>query len=139
MLNVIKPGFIRDRVNSSEKEMCKSIQLMLNNFNDQVLNKNEEGEQFNEKQKFMELCKKFHRLKDVLEYYNDTNYFGEFREYDHEIHWEMLEVNCKEIDRMKDKGNWDWEFVESCIEDVEAEIDMLEEVSYNEEISPCNY
>lgn len=129
MLNFIKPNFIKERINS-ENEKCKSIQLMLEKFNSETLG--EPNKRNLERDKFMKLYSKFSELRSDLDFYDDSGYFGKYRQFSHAVEWAIIDSAEEEIKKMIRAKKWDWEFVEGCIEDVEVEIELLKDNSYDE-------
>lgn len=133
MLNFIKSNLL-NKETSAELAKCKSIQMMLNQFNDEVLDKGKVED--TEKVKFLKLYNQFITLRSDLEFYEESDYFGRHRQFNHEIDWGILNAADKEIKRMMRNKSWDWEFVEGCIEDAEVEIELLEKYSYDESYLP---
>ena len=106
-----------------EKQLVESVQRMINHciFNDT----------FN-KRLFDEKLRKYTHLKENLYQYDDTNYFGKFRVSDHHINNNLINLNDSRVEDLKKNKVWDHEFLDMCIEDLEVEIDLLEDRSYDE-------
>lgn len=110
-----------------EKQAIISIQSMLKNFTDSIDLSSDKIDRL----KFQSLYKKYKSLYlDFLEKDSD-NYFGEYRD-SHAVDYTTIHLNMKAARNMQQKGSWDWEYLEYCIEELETERSLLKEASYNE-------
>ena len=107
-----------------EKELLQSVQAMFSSCSHKNKEKNYAL--------FQKNLNKYTRLKDNLYRYDEDNYFGKYRENNHNVNYNLIENNHKSIIKLQKDKNWDYEFIDMCIEDIETELDLLEEYSYDE-------
>jgi len=108
-----------------EKAVVESFQQMVNLFQDI-------HDDARKRKLFCDQRNNFKKLFNELESADEANLYGSLREGGHSVNYSLLQDHLKEIKKMEEANNWDYEAVESFIEDLNCQIELLKENSFDE-------